>query len=180
MKIYTRMGDGGETGLLGGRRLRKSDPIFELLGNLDETNASIGLATSHLAGDRTVLVQELHTIQATLLAIGACIASETPSAAAILQSLEKQTDHLEKTIDAWDKELTSLKNFLLPEGVPGAAALHYSRTLVRRTERSFHHYRRSSEVPAIGRYLNRLSDYLFQAARYVNFCSKHPEQIWHP
>lgn len=178
MKIYTRMGDGGETGLLGGYRLPKTDPIFELLGSLDEMNASIGIATSHLhnSGFPT---KDLHEVQATVLGIGACIASDEPSKAKVLSRLDRLTETMERQIDLWDKQLTPLKNFILPEGVPGAAALHMSRTLVRRTERTFHAWSRSSEVAAIGRYLNRLSDYLFQAARYANFASGYTEQIWH-
>jgi cob(I)alamin adenosyltransferase len=178
MKIYTRMGDGGETGLLGGRRAPKTDPIFELLGSLDETNASIGVAASHLANTKFPL-DELHEVQSTILGIGACIASDQPSVAKILSTLDKLTDQLEQHIDRWDKALPPLKNFILPEGTPGAATLHASRTLARRTERTFHEWPGSTEVVPIGRYLNRLSDYLFQAARFANFLANHKEQIWH-
>ncbi len=178
MKIYTRMGDGGETGLLGGRRLPKNDAIFELLGNLDETNAAIGLATSYFSNGRFP-TKELHRIQETLLAIGSCVADSDPASAPVLSVLEKMTDSFEKQIDQWDKTLPPLKNFILPEGVPGAAALHYARTLVRRTERSYYRWEGAAQTLPIGRYLNRLSDYLFQAARYANHLENHPEQIWH-
>lgn len=178
MKIYTRMGDGGETGLLGGRRAPKTDPIFELLGSLDETNASLGVATSHLQSTKFP-VKDLYEVQSTILGIGACVASDQPSTAKILTKLDKLTDQLEEQIDRWDKALPPLKNFILPEGTPGAATLHASRTLTRRSERAFHDWPVASEVAPIGRYLNRLSDYLFQAARYANMLAKHTEQIWH-
>lgn len=177
MKIYTRMGDGGETGLLGGRRVPKTDPIFELLGNLDETNAFIGVAVSHLR-ETKFPVNDLYSIQSTILAIGACIASNNPESAPVLKKLDKITDQLERQIDRWDKQLPPLKNFILPEGTPGAASLHACRTLARRSERSFHAWT-TGELEAISRYLNRLSDYFFQAARYANFIAGHREQIWH-
>lgn len=172
------MGDGGETGLLGDRRVPKTDPIFELLGNLDETNASLGVAVSHLQAT-AFPVSLVHEIQSTVLGIGACIASERPSGAKILNKLDEFTDQLEAQIDKWNKQLPPLKNFILPEGNPGGAALHMSRTLARRAERAFHVWSQTGDLQAIGRYLNRLSDYLFQAARYANSLTKHTEQIWH-
>jgi cob(I)alamin adenosyltransferase len=179
MKIYTRMGDGGETGLLGGRRLPKTDPIFALLGNLDETNAAIGLATSYMA-DNQFPLKALHSIQSTLLNIGACIANDKPEQAKILEQLDQITDNLERQIDEWNQKLPRLQNFILPEGKPGGAMLHFCRTLVRQTERSFHLWPPSAGLNQISRYLNRLSDYFFQAARYANFLDGHTEQIWHP
>ena len=178
MKIYTRMGDGGETGLLGGRRAPKTDPIFELLGSLDETNASLGVAASHLRSTKFP-VKCLFVVQATILSIGACIADDEPTKAKILNELDNLTDSLEEQIDQWDKALPPLKNFILPEGTPGAASLHACRTLARRTERAFHDWPKSGDLAPVGRYLNRLSDYLFQAARYANKLADHTEQIWY-
>lgn len=178
MKIYTRMGDGGETGLLGGRRVPKTDPIFDLLGNLDETNACIGLAASYLRETRFP-VADLHDIQAVILGIGTCVASSDPSTAKIISKMDALAQKLEAQIDRWDTDLPPLKNFILPEGTPGAAALHLARTLARRTERSFHEWPAAGSAAPVARYLNRLSDYLFQAARHANYLAKHKEEIWH-
>jgi len=175
MKIYTRMGDGGETSLPGGRRVSKTEAIFETLGNLDETNAAIGVAISFLRATKFP-IHQLHDIQSNLLAIGACLASDNPREAKILKELDKLTDRFEAQIDQWDKQLPPLKNFILPEGTSGAASLHLCRTLVRRTERSY--YLMAVDLVSVARYLNRLSDYFFQAARYVNYLERHREQIW--
>jgi cob(I)alamin adenosyltransferase len=181
MKIYTRMGDGGETSLPGGRRLPKTEDIFELLGNLDETNATIGLAASFIIDDtrlKNFPTKQLYDVQSNLLALGACIAEEEPQKSKALQRLDKSTDTLESQIDAWDKQLPPLKNFILPEGTSGAAALHLARTLIRRSERSFHALNFPRELTPAGRYLNRLSDYFFQAARFLNHLGNHQEQVW--
>ncbi len=177
MKIYTRMGDGGETSLPGGRRLSKADAIFELLGDLDETNAAIGLATSHLPSG-SFPIKELLEVQSTLLSIGACIASENPPTAKLLKVIDKLTDKHETQIDEWDKQLPTLKNFILPEGTQAAAALHLCRTLIRRAERSYHLTDQPAALTPIARYINRLSDYFFQAARFANFQAGHRENIW--
>lgn len=172
------MGDGGESGLLGGRRSPKTDPIFDLLGSLDETNAFIGVATSHLRSTRFP-VKDLHEVQATIFGIGSCIASEDPSSAKVLATLDERTNRLEEQIDQWDKQLPPLKNFILPEGSEGGAALHACRTLARRAERKFYAWPAAEQVRPVGRYLNRLSDYFFQAARYANMLAKHTEQVWY-
>lgn len=180
MKIYTRMGDGGETGLPGGRRIGKTDAIFACLGNLDEANATIGLAIAQIEQATTSMpVKPLLDIQSTLLSIGAQIASDQPDRNPILKKLDRMTDKLESQIDAWDKQLPVLKNFILPGGTPAGATLHLCRTLIRRAERSYHELPDFKEV-AIARYLNRLSDYFFQAARFANGQAGYHDQIWHP
>jgi cob(I)alamin adenosyltransferase len=180
MKIYTRLGDGGETGLPGGRRVPKASTIFVCLGDLDETNAAIGQSVSYLArGANSFPISQLQNIQSRLLDIGACLAAESPEKARFLRQLGQETDRLESQIDDWDRVLPKLKNFILPGGSLVGAQLHYCRTLIRRAERSYHKIEnKPGALLPISRYLNRLSDYFFQAARWVNHESGEKEQIW--
>lgn len=178
MPIYTKKGDKGETGLPGSRRLSKKELIFEFLGTLDETNAAIGLALSLMTPESPELAMTLLKIQSSLLSIGACVAAEQPGQAKILVKLDQMTEGLEKLIDKWDRQLPELKNFILPGGKPAAAALHQTRTLIRRAERAFHRLATAEELAPIARYINRLSDFFFQAARFYNFANNQPESIW--
>ncbi len=160
----------------GGRRARKTEDVFECLGNLDETNAQIGMAASFL--DKKFPLEQLYTIQSNILSIGACLASDEPDKAKILAVIDGYTDKLESQIDEWDKKMPKLKNFILPGGKSGGAALHLCRTIIRRAERSYQRLDRKAELVPVGRYLNRLSDYFFQAARYANFIEIYSDQIW--
>ncbi|QQG50052.1 MAG: cob(I)yrinic acid a,c-diamide adenosyltransferase [Candidatus Berkelbacteria bacterium] len=180
MKIYTRAGDGGETGLPGGRRLKKTDEVFKCLGDLDEANAGLGLAISQIDAENLKFpVQQLYELQSNLLSIGALIASDDPLRSPILKRLDKLTDKLESQIDDWDKRLPPLKNFILPGGSQSGASLHFCRTLIRRAERSYQALTDEKvKIIVVGRYLNRLSDYLFQAARFANHLANYREQIW--
>lgn len=172
--LYTKKGDRGETGLPGGRRLPKTEAVFEFLGSLDATNATIGLAVSQLS-DR-VMIKLLEQVQADLLTVGATVAAESPSRNFTGQ-LEKQTALLERQIDEWDRGLPKLENFILPGGVSAGAALHLARTIIRQSERDFHRLR-AVKIKEIAVYLNRLSDFLFQAARWVNYQAGQKETIW--
>lgn len=177
MTIYTKGGDKGETGLPGKRRLLKKEQLFEVLGNLDQTNASIGVAISSIKDDNH-LVELLEQVQRLLLEIGATLASQQPQESGALKELEKVTLDMESQIDAWDKQIPELKNFILPGGNKGGAQLHFCRTLVRQTERSYHRLNGGLTIQEISIYLNRLSDFFFQAARYYNVSHNEPEQIW--
>lgn len=176
MTIYTKKGDAGETGLPGKRRLSKTDALFDCLGTLDQANASIGLAISTLPDQD--LIFELQDIQRSLLAIGACLAAEQPTTLLILSQLPDLTSKLERKIDEWDQRLPELKNFILPGGTPTAASLQVARTIVRQAERSFHRLPAALRFEPISVYLNRLSDFFFQAARFVNFSAKVSEPVW--
>lgn len=178
MPIYTKAGDKGETGLPGKRRLPKTDLIFECLGGLDQTNAFIGLTVSLLDQKDAELIQELQAIQSDFLAIGACLAAESPLDAPILASLDEQTRQLERRIDEWDKKLPELKNFILPGGSQAASAIHLARVGIRQAERSFHRLDNAGQLEPIARYLNRLSDYFFQCARYLNLLANRPDIVW--
>ncbi|HXE57099.1 MAG TPA: cob(I)yrinic acid a,c-diamide adenosyltransferase [Gemmatimonadales bacterium] len=173
MKIYTRTGDRGETGLLGGGRVAKDHPRVAAYGDVDELNAAIGLA-------RATPPVELHddllaAIQRDLFAIGGHLATPDPERVRKALAQEKATlsaarvAELEAAIDAAEAELPPLRAFVLPAGSPKAAALHLARTVCRRAERGVVRLSRETEVPELFLvYLNRLSDLLFTLARLAN------------
>jgi len=177
MPIYTKKGDQGQTSLPSAGKLSKGQPLFEFLGNLDEANAQLGFTLAQLRTSQTELSQRLKTIQSCLLSIGALIAIPETDAR-LLSKLEKTTQEMENQIDRWDDQLPKLANFILPGGTPEGASLHLSRTVVRRCERSFNRISLDQNGQLISQFLNRLSDYCFQAARYVNFASDQSEDIW--
>ncbi|HEY3949146.1 cob(I)yrinic acid a,c-diamide adenosyltransferase [Phenylobacterium sp.] len=174
-RIYTRAGDAGTTRLASGKPVSKSDPRVEAYGAVDEANACIGLARIHTGGDFDALLARL---QNELFDLGADLA--TPAApdeapgekgeGSRLRILDSQVARLEAEIDALNAELPELKSFILPGGTPAAAALHLARTVARRAEREAVRLVEAGEPvggPAM-RYLNRLSDLLFVAARHAN------------
>lgn len=181
MKIYTRTGDQGETGLFGGLRVRKDDARVEAYGSIDEANAAIGLALSHnsVASVRPVL-QEL---QADLFTLGAELAAQSGHEARLGIQLLTEADvtRLEQAIDAAEESLPQLKNFILPAGPPEVAALHLARTVVRRAERRLLTLaQRESVRQSVLVYLNRLADLLFVLARRTAHETGSPEQEWAP
>ena len=181
MKIYTKGGDGGETSLFGGGRLSKADPRVEAYGDVDEVNACLGWAGSLLK--QHPLESAIRGIQSDLFTLGADLATAPGSSAAAsgkaVKISEADAARLEGLIDAWDKELPSLKNFILPGGSPGAAALQVCRAACRRAERSVVRLAASESVnPAAVVYLNRLSDLLFVLARWVNLKEGIQEPLW--
>ena len=181
MKIYTKTGDEGLTGLFGGGRVSKDDPRVEAYGDVDELNAVLGVVR---AADVMPRIDEvLVPIQRDLFSIGALLA--TPDLTKMHQHLEKAQIHderiaeLELEIDACDRELEPLRAFIVPGGTPRAAALHVARTVCRRAERRVIHLQREVEIPQIVVvYLNRLSDLLFTLARLANARSGAGEVTW--
>jgi cob(I)alamin adenosyltransferase len=181
MKIYTKSGDGGETGLLGGSRVSKSDARVEAYGEVDEANAALGVARG-LLGDPE-LDAELGRVQAELFTIGAELAS--PHGAAPrgpVPAIDPAwAGRLEQAMDRWDAELPELRAFILPGGAPGGAALHLARCACRRAERRVVSLAARATVdPQAVVYLNRLSDFLFVAARIANQRAGHAETTWEP
>lgn len=170
MKIYTRAGDAGETGLLGGRRVRKSIRRVAAYGEVDELSASLGLVRAALAdADLAAILVE---VQRDLFALGAQIADVRPEA---VQRAEKavfpegKVTAIERAIDRAEAELLPLRQFLLPGGCEAGARLHLARTVCRRAERRVVALAEQEEVPsAILAYMNRLSDLLFVLARLAN------------
>lgn len=184
MKIYTKTGDKGDTGLFGGGRVSKHHPRVQAYGDVDELNAFIGMARSIELMPRVDEV--LAPIQRDLFAIGALLA--TPDREKMRQHLEKarvddeRIAELERAIDDGDAELEPLRSFILPGGTPKAAALHVARTVCRRAERRVVELQaesKESEIPQlVVIYLNRLSDLLFTLARVANRRAGAGEVTW--
>lgn len=180
-RIYTRTGDAGTTRLATGQSVSKTDLRVEAYGCVDETNACIGLARVHLAHDPE-LDAMLGRIQNELFDLGADLAmpakaDEAPGSK--LRILDSQVARLEAEIDSLNDRLPGLKSFILPGGAPAAAALHLARTVSRRAEREAVRLMEAGEPvsgPAM-RYLNRLSDHLFVAARWANDAGR-AEVFW--
>jgi cob(I)alamin adenosyltransferase len=181
MKIYTRTGDRGDTGLFGGGRVSKADPRVAAYGDVDELNATLGLVRA--APPETLFDPELEAVQRDLFAIGGHLATPDPdkvrAALARAELGEARIADFERLIDEADRELPPLRAFILPAGTPKAAALHVARTVCRRAERSVVALSERSEVPALFLvYLNRLSDLLFTLARLANHRAGRGDVIW--
>ena len=186
MKIYTRTGDAGQTGLFGGGRVRKDNPRVEAYGAVDELNAVLGLAIARLeesASDETV--GRLRALQADLFTLGGHLATpraETAAAGAQLPQLpDSRVGEMERWIDALEETLEPLQSFILPGGSEAAAALHLARTVCRRAERRVVALAHEERVePGVVVYLNRLSDLLFSLARAANRRANVPDVTWDP
>jgi cob(I)alamin adenosyltransferase len=170
-RIYTRTGDKGTTGLARGERRKKHDLRVEAYGTVDETNACVGLARLHTEGEVDAM---LSRIQNELFDLGADLATpetEKPLPYEPLRILDAQVERLEREIDRLNEALSPLRSFVLPGGSPAAAALHLARTVCRRAERlvvALSDKPDETVSPAAIKYLNRLSDFLFVASRFVN------------
>lgn len=180
MKIYTKTGDDGSTGLIGGSRVRKSDLRLECYGTVDELNATVGLAivVAQPAADMTLMLQE---VQSDLFVAGSHLA--TPEDSPHRQSLpaldEAIISRLEMQIDLAVAKLPPLRNFILPGGTELAARLHFARTVCRRAERLLVAFSMDRPVSAILlTYFNRLSDWLFIQARRANQIAEVEDVIW--
>jgi cob(I)alamin adenosyltransferase len=187
MKIYTKTGDGGETSLFTGQKVLKNDIIIESLGTVDECNSAVGTAISLLPNDiRFQSVQlQLEIIQHALFDLGAALA--TPRTQATHSKIEKtrfdkeEVDLLEKWIDNMNDALPKLNAFIIPGGHPSGAMLHLARSICRRAERSVVPLHLRGDVSdKVMIYLNRLSDYLFMASRYLNHLANCSEIKWKP
>lgn len=183
MKIYTKTGDDGTTGLFGGPRVRKDDPRIEAYGTVDELNAILGMVRlSGLPGEfGQAFAQAIIRVQNELFELGAELATPNPEQKGTATISDRQIGRLEKEIDAWEATLPPLTQFILPGGSECGAGLHFGRTVCRRAERCILTLSRQPGVPLRGdvlMYLNRLSDWLFVAARQANLQSDVVEQPW--
>jgi cob(I)alamin adenosyltransferase len=178
VKIYTRTGDDGTTGLLGPGRVRKNDPRVEAYGSVDELNATLGVARA--LDTAQWLSPDLGTIQARLFSLGAELAATAMTPLAGLERIgEADVTALEGIIDRLEKDLPPLRNFILPAGHVLAAQLHLARTVCRRAERRVVALAESSTVePRLVHYLNRLADLLFVMARWCNWKAGVGETEW--
>jgi cob(I)alamin adenosyltransferase len=181
MKIYTKTGDKGETGLFGGGRVPKDHPRVAAYGDVDELNSVLGVVR---ATEPTTLFDPLlESIQRDLFSIGGHLA--TPDPDRVRKALERaalssqRVSEFEQAMDEAEGELSPLKAFVLPAGTPKASALHLARTVCRRAERSVVHLAQSNEVPGLFLiYLNRLSDLLFTLARLANHRAGVKDVTW--
>nr|WP_297459902.1 cob(I)yrinic acid a,c-diamide adenosyltransferase [uncultured Halomonas sp.] len=166
--IYTRTGDKGDTGLGDGSRVAKYDLRVEAYGTVDEANAVVGMARLYTEGE---LDRMLSRIQNDLFDVGAdlCTPEEKEPKYPPLRVVDTQVERLEREIDRLNVNLPSLRSFILPGGSASGAHLHHARTVTRRAERLITHLMIEQIInPAVLRYMNRLSDFLFVAARHVN------------
>jgi cob(I)alamin adenosyltransferase len=183
-KIYTRTGDDGTTALGSGERRKKYDLRIAAYGTLDEANAAIGIARLHTAGD-AALGPSLARIQNDLFDAGADLATPGKGkgpGGARLTVTAAQVAWLESEIDRLNAELEPLRSFILPGGLPAGAYLHLARTICRRAERLIAELMDKADesvTPEVLQYVNRLSDYLFVAARYANDKGA-MEILWRP
>ena len=182
MRIYTRTGDDGETGLFGGGRVKKDCARVEAYGAVDELNAVVGSArAAGLPEDVDAIVGR---IQEELFVLGADLATPAEGSARgdrVVRLDAGATEALERDIDRCEEELEPLAAFILPGGTPAGAALHVARTVCRRAERRSAALANEGSIsPAILPYLNRLSDLLFDLARLTNVRAGRGEQTWQP
>jgi cob(I)alamin adenosyltransferase len=181
MKIYTKTGDAGETGLFDGSRVSKADPRVDAYGEVDEVGAWLGVARAVGAPLDADLDEILIGIQRDLFALGARLAD--PSARIAARVTKVVLDHgsvnrLEGWIDRLDKELPPLREFILAGGAPAGAMLHLARTVCRRAERRIVALGPETADEAVTAYVNRLSDLLFMLARAVNHRRGLAEITW--
>ncbi|SDC04781.1 cob(I)alamin adenosyltransferase [Pelagirhabdus alkalitolerans] len=181
MRIYTRSGDQGETSLFSGERVKKNHLRVEAYGTCDEANAVIGIAQNSIdhgltwsLSDRKAFLRCMEKVQTLLFHVGSELA--TPAEKKVPWPIKQShIDDLEKTIDQWEEKTPELKQFILPTGHPTTTSLHHARTIVRRAERIVIDLK--DEInPLVLVYLNRLSDLLFVAARYVTTFSAYEER----
>lgn len=181
MKIYTKTGDEGKTGLLGGLKVSKTHPAIEAVGTVDELNSLLGLVVSHAISDETQ--QELTSIQNDLFDIGSRIAACLSDTDRVADLPPSKVEKLEQTIDRYEQTLPPLQVFILPSGCPAACHLQLARSVCRRAERRLVELmgmpadlKRTFETELI--YLNRLSDLLFVLSRAVNQAENITERQW--
>ncbi|HQW86777.1 MAG TPA: cob(I)yrinic acid a,c-diamide adenosyltransferase [Flavobacteriales bacterium] len=181
MKIYTRTGDKGETGLLGGERVAKHDARIEAYGTVDELNSHLGLLRDQAPEEHRALLEH---VQDTLFALGsrlACTSDADAERFKLPQLTEAHVTSLEDAMDAMDRELPPMRNFILPGGHPCVSQAHICRTVCRRAERRVVELATVVPIPpVVVEYLNRLSDLLFVLARHIGMRVKVVETPWKP
>lgn len=174
MSVYTKSGDKGKTSLYQGKRVSKASLRIEAIGTIDELNSVIGIAVSTFKAKNPKLKANLLKIQSDLLEIGAALANPSSKV-----NFEPKVKEFELEIDKLDKKLPELQNFILPGGSLTGANLHLARTVARRAERRITELSEKERVDeGIIIYLNRLSDFLFMTARFINHKEKKKEAIW--
>lgn len=178
--VYTKSGDQGKTGLVGGTRVSKADAQIDLYGEVDELNSFIGLACSYLNEEEVeeTLIKDLYSIQNILFDLGSLLACEVSKREKFSLSKIKTASisMLEEKIDEMDAKLEKLDQFILPGGSKESSSFHICRTVCRRLERKMTGNETLPENSLM--YINRLSDYFFLCARYINFRKHIKEIVW--
>jgi cob(I)alamin adenosyltransferase len=180
MKIYTKKGDTGTTGLIGGTRVLKSSLRIESYGTIDELNSYIGVVRDHIS-DQTY-IDQLIEVQDRLFTIGSSLASDPDKSNMKIPDLhETDIQLLETWMDTMDEQLPEMRYFVLPGGHPAVSFCHVARCVSRRAERIIVDLAQHEFVaPLVGAYMNRLSDYLFVLGRKIAQDMNAPEQPWKP
>jgi cob(I)alamin adenosyltransferase len=179
MKIYTKTGDAGETGLFGGKRVSKDDLRIEAYGTTDELNAFIGQLIAQMKDEDVVGL--LLQIQNDIFVMGSMLSMPSDQNFEIPTITESQVSVLERAIDKMESSLEPLRNFILPSGHLSISSCHVCRTVARRAERRVVSLEDVEVIdPVIKKYLNRLSDYFFVLSRYVAHSLGVQETIWKP
>ena len=179
MKIYTKTGDAGDTSLFDGTRVRKTDPRVVAYGDVDELQACLGVARA--AGLPKDLDEMCVTLQRDLFALGARLADPSHKIAKRVEKIvinDESVSRLEGWIDRLDTEIPPLRHFILSDGCPAGAALHFARTVCRRAERAILSLEKDAVESVVIVYINRLSDLLFTMARAANHRAGSPETEW--
>lgn len=179
MKIYTKTGDDGTTGLFNGQRTAKDSLRVETYGTVDELNSTIGLVRS--AGVPSELSDVFKKLSDLLFNLGSDLATplEPPAKWEVPRITEEQVRWLEELMDTYDAALPKLRGFILPGGSVAASHMHHARTVCRRAERLMVSLAREEKLnPHSAIFMNRLSDFLFMAARYANMLQGFPESEW--
>eukprot|EP01098_Paradermamoeba_levis_P015688 TRINITY_DN80_c0_g1_i1.p1 TRINITY_DN80_c0_g1~~TRINITY_DN80_c0_g1_i1.p1 ORF type:complete len:228 (-),score=65.19 TRINITY_DN80_c0_g1_i1:176-814(-) len=183
--LYTKTGDAGTSSLFNSERRSKDDQVFEALGTVDETISALGVAREYviLNPELNHLAEQIEEIQSRLFDIAGCVA--TPKSKSTKEQLERTAfdpnnlQQLEKWVDGLDSQLPTLKNFILPSGGLASTHLHLARTICRRAERTVVPLVREDEVEKhVAAYLNRLSDFLFAAARFSALKDQKEEKLY--
>ena len=177
-KIYTKTGDGGETSLVGGTRVRKDCARLEAYGTVDELNSHLGLLLSVLADDAAR--DSIIAVQNVLFCMGAVLATDEDCGTKMMQSvLPEDVESLERQMDEWNAALPAWRGFVLPGGVESAARAQVCRAVCRRAERRILALSDEAYVPAeVIHYINRLSDFLFVLAQRENNLAGRSEILW--
>jgi cob(I)alamin adenosyltransferase len=178
MKIYTRTGDAGETSLFAGDRVSKGHVRVHAYGTIDELNTVLGLALAVSLDER--LQTPVRRVQSELFVVGADLSTPLDAKTGwVVRVSPRMVEQLEGEIDEWETHLPPLKNFILPGGGLAGAFLHQARTVCRRAERWLVTLQGTEQVNSeVLRYVNRLSDWLFVAARLANMLAGQPEKVW--
>jgi cob(I)alamin adenosyltransferase len=180
MKIYTKTGDNGTTGLFGGKRVNKNDLRIDAYGTIDELNSMLGVTDTEVK--TAEIKEEINIIQNELFVVGSDLSSPVssePKKFDVPRINDSHIERIEKRIDYFQDQLPELKSFILPGGNKGASLLHLSRSICRRSERKIAALSQNENIGNfILKFVNRLSDFLFVLARFENFKTDTPEVKW--